>query len=68
MMVNQLFYYTGSALFILLFLVTALIAYKLIVILTILQKTVKNTWRLIDETGTGIKIRLLEMLLKILGR
>jgi len=68
MMANELFYYTGAAFFILLILIAIVITVWLIVFLVSLQKAVKSFRRLIEEAGTGIKIKFLEMLLKFLGR
>jgi len=65
MIANELFYYSGAAFFILLTLLILVIGIKLIVILVTLQRAARSWRRFIDEAGTGIKVKLLELLLRL---
>jgi hypothetical protein len=64
MMANELFYYSGAAFFILLTLLILVIGIKLIVALVTFKRAVRSWRRFIDETGTGIKAKLLELFLR----
>lgn len=65
MMANELFYYSGAAFFILLTLLLLVIGIKIIVILVVFHRAAKSWQRFIDETAAGIKVKLLELLLKL---